>query len=204
LKDRRFETWDIQRSPSDVGRIAETFRLRPGTQRSNHPTHSVCARGAMADELTRGHQSGRERPGPWGGYAFGHNSPWQKLYVHNAEIVLLGTDMKTSTLVHLIEHMIAGEVLEHLSQDRADVFARRLSGWLKPGVWPVYDRMALQAEMEARGMLRYTACGNCRIIAYKTKDMVDLALTLMRRNPECWFPSEYMAWHRSVMDTMSL
>ena len=34
--------FDIRRTPSNVGAIAEYFRQRPGTLRSMHPTHSVC------------------------------------------------------------------------------------------------------------------------------------------------------------------
>ena len=37
--------FDVRGTPSNVGLIPEDFRLRPGTQRSIHPTHSVCAVG---------------------------------------------------------------------------------------------------------------------------------------------------------------
>ena len=193
-KERRFETWDITNSPSDVGRITEVFRLQPNTMRSDHPTHSVCARGSLASELTQGHRTGKQRQGPWGGYAFGHNSPWQKLYGFDATVILLGTDMKTSTLIHFVEHIIAEDAVLNNPREKAEILKERLSGWNKPGIWPRYDPMALQSQMEERGLLKYVLCGKCQIILYKTRDMVDLAFEIMRKEPKKWFSPEFAEW----------
>ena len=54
-KERRFETWDVDTSPSDVGKITEVFRQRTDTRRSDHPTHSVTAFGPHTEQIVSGH-----------------------------------------------------------------------------------------------------------------------------------------------------
>ena len=114
-KERRFETWDIAKSPSDVGKTTEAFRLRPQSLRSNHPTHSVAAAGRLAAEIVSGHPSDYGRTGPWGDAAFAKGSPWQKIYDLNAGIVMVGVDLKANTMVHFIEHLIVERALAQAS-----------------------------------------------------------------------------------------
>ena len=47
----RSPVFDVLVTPSCVGALPEFFRTRPGTLRSVHPTHSVCALGRLAAEL---------------------------------------------------------------------------------------------------------------------------------------------------------
>lgn len=54
----RFSVLD---SPSCVGILPELFRKRPDVIRSWHPTHSVAALGADAEQFTRGMNAGIRR-----------------------------------------------------------------------------------------------------------------------------------------------
>jgi aminoglycoside 3-N-acetyltransferase len=64
---RKFDTreyfstrpFDVRRTPSEMGLLAEVFRRTPGVLRSLHPTCSVCALGPLAKELTTGHHLAR-------------------------------------------------------------------------------------------------------------------------------------------------
>jgi aminoglycoside 3-N-acetyltransferase len=47
--------FDVLATPARVGAIPEFFRTRPGTLRSLHPTHSVCAVGQQARALLAEH-----------------------------------------------------------------------------------------------------------------------------------------------------
>ena len=47
--------FDVKNTPSCVGYISEVFRNRPDIIRSFHPTHSVCAFGKFAKEITKDH-----------------------------------------------------------------------------------------------------------------------------------------------------
>jgi aminoglycoside N3'-acetyltransferase len=60
----RNRPFDVRRTPSEIGLLAEVFRRTPGVLRSLHPTCSVCALGPLAAELTSGHHLARTGLGP--------------------------------------------------------------------------------------------------------------------------------------------
>jgi len=84
-------------TPSRVGLITETFRKRPNTVRSNHPTHSLAAIGPKARELMEGH---------WPGSTFGIDGPYGKCVKAGAKIVFLGAPMTSNTTLHAVEEWL--------------------------------------------------------------------------------------------------
>jgi Aminoglycoside 3-N-acetyltransferase/DnaB-like helicase N terminal domain/DnaB-like helicase C terminal domain len=56
---------DTRATPSCVGFLAASFRTRPGTRRSLHPTHSVSGVGARATELLQAHRADTTPCGPY-------------------------------------------------------------------------------------------------------------------------------------------
>jgi aminoglycoside N3'-acetyltransferase len=60
----RTRPFDVRRTPSEIGLLAEVFRRTPGVLRSLHPTCSVCALGPLAQELTSGHHLARSGLSP--------------------------------------------------------------------------------------------------------------------------------------------
>ncbi len=87
------DVWDRENTPSSMGKISETFRRMPGTLRSNHAAHSICARGKHAEFLCR-------RPYRTG---FGKDSPFRTLLEIDAEILLVGVSYNVCTFFHLLE-----------------------------------------------------------------------------------------------------
>jgi aminoglycoside 3-N-acetyltransferase len=59
----RTRTFDVRRTISESGLPTEVFRRKPGVKRSLHPTHSVCALGPLAEELTSTHHLGTTKAG---------------------------------------------------------------------------------------------------------------------------------------------
>ena len=90
--------FDVRRTPSNVGVIPEHFRRRPGTRRSLHPTHSVCAVGAQADAMLRDHPLDHTPCGP--------NSPFSKLREMGGKILMLGCGLEPNTSMHAIEEWV--------------------------------------------------------------------------------------------------
>jgi aminoglycoside 3-N-acetyltransferase len=88
-------TFDVKKTPSDVGVIAEVFRLQSETIRSLHPTHSVCARGPRAKYLTERHEIA-ERP-------FGHGTPFMRLAELGGKGLILGARLRNFTALRIIE-----------------------------------------------------------------------------------------------------
>src|SRR5205814_5623144 len=74
--------FDVLRTPSCVGVIPEHFRMRPGTLRSMHPTHSICAIGAAAKHLLADHHLDDTPVGP--------HSPLRKLTEAGGYLLMLG------------------------------------------------------------------------------------------------------------------
>jgi aminoglycoside 3-N-acetyltransferase len=90
--------FDVRRTPSNVGLIPETFRKRPGSMRSIHPTHSVAGIGARAREMLADHVADTTPCGP--------HSPFHKLPQVGGQILMLGCGLHPNTSMHAIEERV--------------------------------------------------------------------------------------------------
>lgn len=195
---RRFEVWDPSRSPSDVGEVTDVFWRRRGALRSDHATHSVAAIGPLAREITEGHATAHGRPGPWGPPAFGHGSPWERLYEFNARYVFLGVTFRVNTMRHYIQSRLIAEALGQAPAMRRCEFEDQVNGWLKPGMWPGYDGEKMQARLAQEGLVTYTDIGAAGCRSLRTQYMVDNALAILRAEPENWFDDAFLQWWRAL------
>ncbi len=127
-------------TPTHVGAVAERFRCLPGTQRSLHPTHSVCGSGPGAGALLRAHHLDRTPAGP--------ASPFARLAMAGGQIVMLGCGLRPNTSMHGVEervvppYLFAGYADYELVDDRARTLCGRyrqhgFAGWRQR-----YDRIA--------------------------------------------------------------
>jgi aminoglycoside N3'-acetyltransferase len=80
----------------DVGVLAEVFRTTPGTIVSDHPEGRFGARGALAEELLA--------DVPWNDY-YGPGSPLDRFVRRGGQVVRLGADVDTVTLLHWAESL---------------------------------------------------------------------------------------------------
>jgi aminoglycoside 3-N-acetyltransferase len=147
------DSWDREKTPSLMGRISETFRTMPGTLRSNHAAHSICARGKKAELLCR-------RPYKTG---FGPDSPFKTLLELDAIILLMGVSYQVCTFFHLLEAE-AGVPYRFLEERKARIIraGKEESGsaWeytRKDGA--ENDFSVLGNLLEERGMVRTASIG---------------------------------------------
>lgn len=91
-------TFDVRTAPVAMGAVNEYFALRPDSFRSLHPTHSVVAVGAQAEEYTRDHHTD---PTP-----FGPHSPYYKLLMNRGKIILFGATIHNLTFFHVFEDLL--------------------------------------------------------------------------------------------------
>jgi aminoglycoside 3-N-acetyltransferase len=89
---------DTNLTPTCVGFLSEYFRCRAGTQRSLHPTHSVCGVGRLAHEWLDDHIQDHTPCGP--------HSPFNKLLHHQGKILMIGCGLEPNTTMHAIEEYI--------------------------------------------------------------------------------------------------
>src|SRR5262249_9197469 len=99
---RASPVFDLRKTPSQMGLLTELFRRRRGVLRSLHPTHSTCALGPLAAEVTSSHHLSPA--------TFGPLSPFGVMARHSTVILGVGTEYyRTLTQVHAIEdHMGCG------------------------------------------------------------------------------------------------
>ncbi len=90
--------FDVKNTPTCIGALQETFRTRPGTIRSVHPTHSVCGTGRRAEELLSDHQLDTTPCGP--------HSAFNKLPHIGGKLLFIGCGLQPNTSMHAIEEHV--------------------------------------------------------------------------------------------------
>jgi aminoglycoside N3'-acetyltransferase len=99
---REKPVFDVKKTPSEMGLLTELFRRHPGVRRSLHPTHSVCALGPLAEEMTGRHHLDKFGCGP--------ASPFAVMDRHRTTILGMGVPYyRCLTHVHHIEHVLDEE-----------------------------------------------------------------------------------------------
>ena len=94
ISSRQF---DLQETPTNLGKIPEAFRRHPEARRSLHPTHSLAAIGEAAAMLVEDHHLA--------GSSFGKGSPMAKLLDADGYLLGLGTDLGRVTFYHALEEI---------------------------------------------------------------------------------------------------
>lgn len=90
--------FDSKTTPPCIGLLPTVFWKLPGVERSLHPTHSVCARGALAHRLTVGHAMDDTMVGP--------HSPFMQLAVVGGRLLFIGDILDKCTFMHGIEDIV--------------------------------------------------------------------------------------------------
>jgi len=172
-------------SPSHVGMLTGVFLHRPDSVRSLHPTHSVAAIGARAEELVRGHENVP---------ALGEDSPFHRLAQWGGWLCYFGTNGNTLSLLHVAEAVARVPYLK--------VFRYEYCGWKNaaliersdgkveevpleqtPGCSKHFHRFDPLAEKA--GIMRTTQIYGSRVVLFKAKDALNLAVEKLREDPGC-------------------
>lgn len=95
---RRNPHFNVATTGTNVGILAEHFRLRRAERRSVHPTHSVCAAGPATNLLLGEHGRDRTPCGPC--------SPFARLAEHGGRILMLGCGLRPNTSMHAVEELV--------------------------------------------------------------------------------------------------
>jgi aminoglycoside 3-N-acetyltransferase len=172
---RAHPVFDVRRTPSRMGALTEHFRQLDGVARSDHPTHSVAARGPGAEELVAGHADA-ETP-------FGTGTPFARLIDREMKQVWFGAGLTTFTLYHAYEVLRPGGFpVEVLHPERVPARVVGLDGEERSVTTLVHDpryatrkdptRERMKARLLEAGTLRSTRLGRGEIMALDLGDLM--------------------------------
>lgn len=164
-----------------MGAIPHIMAEREDSVRSWHPTHSDVAIGADAEMLLAGHETAG---------ALGPESPLGRLRCDlRGKVLMLGTDFRTLTLVHLAE---AEANLPYIGKAWGDHFPPvaniEKDGEVIeidiediPGQSSVFDRV--EPVIREAGLIHETKVGDCRMMLVEAGPLVDALVPVLQKDP---------------------
>ena len=177
--NREHPFFDCRNSPSNVGVIPEYFRTGvKGVLRSMNPTHSCCALGPRAVELTQGHGQDDTPCGP--------HSPYRRLYELSGKILFLGCGTGCNTSMHAVEervlppYLFADAVTYTVTDPQGNRFQTTCKAHDFQGVVQRYDRLVplLPEGAAVRGQILAAEC-----TLMESRAMWDTAESRYREDP---------------------
>lgn len=206
--EKAYETWHLDKD-SDVGYLTNYFRKREGSYRSDQATHSVAACGKYARYLTETHGHTHKRFGNMGDTPFSADSPWEKMYLMDAKIVLLGVPYTKITFRHYAEYIFIEKCLKSI-EEHPDYERMKEKLWKfgKPGVWPHVYNIWVAEQLDKQGVITVSKCGNAEFKCIPVKLFVDFVLKKLEegcpdvlwKNDRFWDTDAYIAWYQRLLE----
>ena len=173
--------FDPERTPSQMGLITETFRLRGDSIRSWHPRHSISVLGEKTKEVISGHLEAG---------SVGKGSPIDRLAKQGGYVLFVGVGHTVNTTIHTAE--IYAE-LPYLHVKDSPHFpeqavvktpnGKKVKIDLAPyptcseGFWK------LEPVMQGKEQILYGKIGRADCQLMKSQDVIDTASSLLRKDP---------------------
>jgi len=175
-----FDPW---RTMSRVGVLTEAFRVAPDVHRTHHPTHSVAARGRLAQDIVAG---------PIGYEPLGIGSPLDRVRHADGKILLMGVGNNRNSTVHLAASLAGMPCLTIPFIDGAreesawyidarGATARHLAIREVPGSSEGFD--ALDAILPERGVAREATIGDAPAWIMGSRELCDVVVELLGEDP---------------------
>jgi aminoglycoside 3-N-acetyltransferase len=170
--------FDVLNTPCWVGRIYETFRMRYAAYRSHHCTHSVCAVGRRARELTATHSL----------TPCGATSPFPKLAHWGGKILFLGTSLNCNTTFHAVEEQESLFYMNFRELPGATIIDE--DGRKRPLPTKIhsplrsYDFNRMDEPLTREGIQQERLVGDAIVRCVQAGPMFDYAVEAVRRDPE--------------------
>lgn len=155
-----------------MGRIAEMFRVYPGSLRSNHPQVSFTANGSQADFIVSEHALTPQ---------FGDGSPLGKLYGLNAKVLLLGAGFGSCTSFHLAETRLKDMPVKKMGAAIREN-GERLWKWFEDFAYDSEDFADIGEAYKPLGKIRSGQIGNAACFLFPLREGVDFAAQWLERN----------------------
>jgi aminoglycoside 3-N-acetyltransferase len=172
--------FDVKDSPCWTGKIPETFRKRPDSVRSLHPTHSVSAIGTKAKYFTEGHEKSIT--------PCGLDSPYHKLALSDGYVLMLGVGLECCTLFHTAEELADVDYVnqkDFVNATVKDYQGKELK--LKLKIHKYGDERnfpKMESILMEKGIMRKGKIGNAEVRLIKAGKFLDLIVQMLMQNPK--------------------
>jgi aminoglycoside 3-N-acetyltransferase len=174
--------FDSATTRSLTGAISESLRTMPGAIRSPHPTHPFSGIGPQAALILSEHPLMRP---------FGKGSPIWRLWEENAQVLLLGCDHRSSSMIHVAEvqadvpYLNRTRIIKGSEQQEITVIRPPCSNHFN----------IIDAPLRSGGHIQETQIGQARVLLMRAADIVTAALKLLAQDvsaltcadPQCEF-----------------
>lgn len=179
--------FEVAHSKVCIGILPELFRKREGVIRSWHPTHSVAALGEEAEAFVKDNEK-------WD-TPCARRSPWGKLLDRQAQIMLIGVDLRRNTFIHGVEEWadIPGRLTEEPEElwvvtpegREISVPSRRHCG----DHWSEYF-WKVDELLEEKGAMTKGRLGDAEVRICETVPMTEILNKLLEKNPNLFSNNE--------------
>lgn len=185
--------FDSVHSEVCVGILPELFRKRPGVVRSLHPTHSVAAIGKDKDDFIKDNELCHT--------PCARQSPWGRLLDRNAQIMLLGVDLRKNTFIHGVEEWmgIPGRMTDDMKSlividekgNEISVPSRMICG----EDWSLYFGK-VDDYFREKGVMYLGKFGDAEVRICEAKPMTELLNEMLTINPQLFSDNEPLELER--------
>lgn len=166
-----------------IGLLPRVFMRLPGVMRSENPTHSVCAHGRLAKELTSLHEKDDTAVGP--------HSPFMLLPLYAGKLLFLGDVLDACTFMHGVEDIVRAPYLRDVPEryvvnGKERIYCRRDNyGWGSE-----FGRIA---DILSEPDLRKGKVGAANAYLVDTRALLAAAISRMREDPYA-FVTDISRW----------
>jgi aminoglycoside N3'-acetyltransferase len=155
-----------------TGAISESLRTMPGALRSPHPTHPFSGLGPQAARILREHPIMRP---------FGKGSPIWRLWEENAQVLLLGCDHRSNSMIHVAEVQAD---MPYLDRTRT---TRIIKGSEQQEITVTRPPCSngfniIDVPLRSSGHIQETQIGHARVMLMRAADIVTGALKLLAQD----------------------
>ena len=167
--------FDRDRSPTGLGTVPEVFRRREGVFRSLHPTASVAARGAKAEEIVRDHIRAET--------AHGEDTPYKRIADSGGYVMLIGVDQDRSTMLHSVEALAEAVYLSERDVPYIDEDGHPRMTHLRRLPGPHRDFIGFDRRFRDSGAMRISRIGDAMVRLLSARTMIEEGLRAFAEDP---------------------
>lgn len=172
--------FDVARSPTALGLIAETFRRRAGVLRSANPLHPITAHGPLAPWLTGDHDQSA--------YSCGRGSPFERFLSLDGKLLFYDASYSSMTFMHYVEDHYRERLPVALYDDEPVALTIRDADGSERQIRQYFfsrearDRRhfaPVEQALRDSGALRETTVGRSTLLCVGARDVLDAAGALL-------------------------